>query len=265
MEFTGIGSSAMSIYETGPSKDILEVVAAFSVNGNIGTMVGPAIVSSTGAGVLAALRSDVSNFVLNNVASYAYTSDGVAIAIGGGNAIMEYDRGSKVWISLRRFKSAASGDVYFARFSKDGNTWSKTIRLVPSAFTSAKLGFGRLYAASALVNERVSVDRFNVLNALNLGNNLVRTPTSGTPTYSASSSYGGLPASNAADGNVATEWSANSGNTDNPLYWQVAWSVGQSLNRVVFRERVGGGIFGLAHLVTHVYAVGDAYVQGRKK
>ena len=26
-----------------------------------------------------------------------------------------------------------------------------------------------------------------------------------------------------------------------------------------------GGIFGLAHLATHVYAVGDAYIQGRKK
>ena len=26
-----------------------------------------------------------------------------------------------------------------------------------------------------------------------------------------------------------------------------------------------GGIFGLAHLATHVYAVGDAYLQARKK
>ncbi len=26
-----------------------------------------------------------------------------------------------------------------------------------------------------------------------------------------------------------------------------------------------GGIFGLAHLATHVYAVGDAYIQGRRK
>ena len=26
-----------------------------------------------------------------------------------------------------------------------------------------------------------------------------------------------------------------------------------------------GGIFGLAHLATHVYAVGDAYIQARKK
>jgi len=26
-----------------------------------------------------------------------------------------------------------------------------------------------------------------------------------------------------------------------------------------------GGIFGLVHLATHVYAVGDAYLQGRKK
>ena len=26
-----------------------------------------------------------------------------------------------------------------------------------------------------------------------------------------------------------------------------------------------GGIFGLAHLFTHVYAVGDAYVQGKRK
>jgi TM2 domain-containing membrane protein YozV len=26
-----------------------------------------------------------------------------------------------------------------------------------------------------------------------------------------------------------------------------------------------GGILGLAHIATHVYAVGDAYIQGRKK
>ncbi|MGE5186552.1 MAG: hypothetical protein ACM31C_31065 [Acidobacteriota bacterium] len=26
-----------------------------------------------------------------------------------------------------------------------------------------------------------------------------------------------------------------------------------------------GGIFGLVHLGTHIYAVGDAYIQGRKK
>ena len=26
-----------------------------------------------------------------------------------------------------------------------------------------------------------------------------------------------------------------------------------------------GGVIGIAHLVTHVYAVGDAYVHGRKK
>ena len=26
-----------------------------------------------------------------------------------------------------------------------------------------------------------------------------------------------------------------------------------------------GGLFGLTHLATHVYAVGDAYIQGRKK
>ena len=26
-----------------------------------------------------------------------------------------------------------------------------------------------------------------------------------------------------------------------------------------------GGLFGLTHLATHLYAVGDAYIQGRKK
>jgi hypothetical protein len=26
-----------------------------------------------------------------------------------------------------------------------------------------------------------------------------------------------------------------------------------------------GGIFGIAHLATHVYAVGDAYIQGKRK
>lgn len=242
LQFVGRGTSAMSIYQTGPSKDILEVIVAMSQNGGA-VMEGPAIVSSSGVGVLASLRSDVTNFVLNNVSSYAYTSDGIAVSLGAG---LEYSRGVKHWISLRKFKSALSGDIYFARFSLDGNTWSKPLRYVPSTFTYAKIGWGRLYGGAN--DDRNAIDRFNVRNALNLGNNLVRTPTSGTPTYTASSQFSGsFSPDKAADGNNGTDWSASNGAADSPLYWQVAWSVGQTINRVLFKERTGDA-FGIAHL-----------------
>ena len=102
-----------------------------------------------------------------------------------------------------------------------------------SAITVARVGHGRTFSTGAHLYR---ADRFNVEKYLNRSANRVITPTSGTATYSASSSFGGFPASNAADGNIATDWAAN-GAADTPTYWQVAWSVAQDINLVMIRGR----------------------------
>lgn len=265
MRFFARSASAQSIYQTGPTKETLEVIGAYSLHGVTANMFGVSIVSSTGTGVLAALRFDTSQLVLNNVASYAYTSDGVSVAIGGGNAVMEYMRGQKVWMSLRKVPTQLVGDVYFARFSKDGFTWGKNVHYVPATFTYAKLGIGQLFGGGA-ADDVFAIDRFNVIDALDIGNNLVITPTSGTSTQTASSQFSGsFSPDKAADNNNATGWSPSNGATDFAgagLFWTNTWSVGQSLNRVVFKER-SGDTFGFAHLelfdgaVTTKVPVGD--------
>jgi hypothetical protein len=235
-------TSTGSIFQAAPATDTLEVIAAFSTHA-IGNMIGPAIVSSTGTGVYAAIRTDNARFVIANTTAYAHTGDGVARVITTGDSVLG---GGKVWISLRKFATALDGDIYFARYSQDGCTWSWTVKYNPSDFTVAKIGFGRMGSNNGVSNDRTAIDRFVVVG-LDVGNNLVRTPTSGTPTYTASSAGGGA-AANAADG-TSSSWAASTGATDNPLYWQVAWSVGQTLNRVIIKDRnSGGGIFGLAHL-----------------
>jgi len=242
LEFVGNHTGAYSVYRAGPTTDTFELRASFAFMSTADIMVGPAIVSSTGTGMMAILRTATYQFALNKAVAYAYDSDGAGLAIG--NTHTEYHRGIKQWISILKVKTALAGDVYFARFSLNGFTWAGETHYVPAAFTPAKIGFGRLYGAD--VGDRVSLDRFDVLDDLNQGGDLVQTPTSGTPTYTASSSYGGHPASNAADG-TGSDWAALTGATDAPLYWQVAWSVGQTLNRVLIKERAGD-TFGWTHL-----------------
>lgn len=48
--------------------------------------------------------------------------------------------------------------------------------------------------------------------------------------------------------NTDDGWAAN-GHTDNPLYWQVAWSVGQSVNRVRLLGRPGTASVLAGHLL----------------
>lgn len=267
MQCASMGS-AMLIYQSCPSTDTFEVIASMSGQLAASTMFGVSIVSSSGTGLMAALRAETSHFLMNTVASYIYNSDAGGQSIGGNTQVVEYGRMGKFWVSLRKFNTEISGDVYFARFSQDGFSWGRTNRVVPSTFTAAKMGWGIFYGSST--DDRFGIDRYNVINDLNCGSNLVRTPTSGTATYTASSSYSGsYIADYAADGNLGNTWSASNGATDyagSGLYWQVAWSVGQSLNRVAFMER-SGDAFGIAHLElvngagTHIVPVED-YVGG---
>lgn len=252
LQFAARDTTAESIYQTGPVKETFEVITKHTLESNSTGLIGIAIVSSTGVGVACGLRSDVSTFVIVNVSSYAYSADGASIGIGGGNAVMDYMRGLPVWLSFRRVPTALDGDIYIARYSLNGNTWGRTVHYDPTTFTYAKIGFGRLLGGTN--NDQVAIDRFNVIQDLDVGNNLCITPVGGgTVTATASSSFSGFGASRAIDG-LANDWSANNGASDyagSGLYLDIAWSVGQTMNRIVFRERAGD-VFGKAHFtITH--------------
>ena len=139
-------------------------------------------------------------------------------------------------------------DIYFARYSLNGNTYGRTVTYDPSSFTYAKMGWGRLQGGAN--DDHIGIDRFNVIDALDIGNNLSITPVGGgTITATASSSFGGFPASNAINGTSA-DWSPNNGATDYAgagLFLDIAWSVAQDMNRVVFRERAGD-VWGKGHI-----------------
>jgi hypothetical protein len=66
--------------------------------------------------------------------------------------------------------------------------------------------------------------------------NIVRFPVGGTATYTADSSYSGsfLPA-NAADGSYSTDWAVVGVAAGH--WWQVTWSLPQTLDNVVLRDR----------------------------
>jgi len=252
-------AGGMTIFKAGPTTDSFEIVVSQSASNYIGIMLGPCIVSSTGTGIGASLRYEVSVFSIHGLTSYAYASEPVNYALGNGNLPTEYSRGGKQWVSLRHVNTALDGPVYIARWSTNGVSWSKTLSYKPSAFTAAKIGWG-MYRPQAGADDRFAIDRFNVVNALDFGNNLCRTPISGTATASASSEYsGGFVAANAVDGTTA-EWA--SAGPDNPHYWLMTWSVGQTLNRVYILERAAG-TFGVAHLelydgaTTHIVPVPD--------
>lgn len=215
-------TAARSMYQSGPTTDEFDVIATFVHWGVGDVMVGPYIVSSTGTGVAAGIRSSDTSFNVVNLTSYAYASFGKQRTVTRQTF---NDEGFRIWMNVSK-----RGAYYLCRYSFDGSRWTIPLVYKPSTFTEAKIGFGRFHGT---VESIIYLERFNVVNDLDVGNNLVTTPTSGTPTYSASSEFSGsYLAGNAANGNPASgEWAAN-GNTDSPIYWQVSWSVGQTLNRV---------------------------------
>lgn len=236
------GTQAVSIFQTMPAKETFEIIVAMSQHGTGVGLVGPAIVSATGTGVGVGFRPDEAVARIENLTSYEYATSGQVSATVG--VIAGHARGEKVWWSLRRVQTALNGDIYCARYSFDGATWSRQWFYMPATFTPTQIGWGRLYGTVA--GELMSIDRFNVVDDLDQGNNLVITPITGTATYTASSSFGGFAPSRAADG-TANDWALNTGTTDAPPYWDVAWSVGQSLNRVLIKER-SGDTFGVGHI-----------------
>lgn len=215
-------ADARSMWRALTPDDEVDVTASWVHYGVGDVIVGPYIVDSSGTGVAAGLRSSDTSFNAVVLASYAYSSFGETRTITRQEI---NDEGIRVWGQVCKRRS-----YYVVRYSFDGAHWGQPLVCNPSSFTVARVGFGRVHGA---VDSHVYLDRFNA-TVLGTGNNLVTTPTSGTATYTASSEFSGsFLAGNAANGNPASgEWAAN-GNGDSPIYWQVAWSVGQSLNRVV--------------------------------
>lgn len=239
----GIGTDntlhAQSIYQTGPNDDEFTVVASghiYSFAAN--HIIGPYIVSSTGTGVGGAFRSNTNNYELVNLTSYAYASQLATRGSMSTNAAALGSLGQRMWWRLRK-----SLGVYLFDWSLNGISWAPAVTAVPTSFTPAKIGFGRMFQGTEAVME-IHLDRFNVLDVLSYGSNLVSTPSSGTATYTANTSFSGsfLPG-NAADGNAGTDWATTNGST---AWWQVAWSVGQTLNRVRVWNRLAshlGGVY----------------------
>ncbi len=225
------GSTVGKQYHQTPAAwpDDIEIVTSQTdwVTKGSNTYVGPMMIDSSGNGYGLG-RGNTGNLDLFNIASYAWSSSGINVA----NWVPEqYQPGMPIWFSLRRFKAAYT-PFLVGRYSLDGKNWSPWTQPLTSAGTMNRIGFGR--QLGVFTAQTLMLHRFNV-KAWTLGNNLVRTPTSGTPTYSASSTFsGGFPASAAADGTTA-EFALSGYATIN--YWQTSWSVAQTINKVMLRGR----------------------------
>jgi hypothetical protein len=261
LSWTGNGAHP-TIWETGPTTAEFEVIASFTMRASSADLrVGPYIVSSTGTGVAGLISYTNFKCEIDNLTSYAYASDGFGFLLSATvGEVAEFYHGGRLWISLLRKTTNLDGPVYFVRYSLNGTVWSRSTYYKPSSFTPAKIGFGML--VNDTTAHGVSLDRINVRNSLSYGNDLMITPTSGTATTSASSSFSGLGTARGADG-TANDWSTNNAATDyasgGGLFWMMTWSVGQTLNRILIKGR-NGQAWGSGHIelsdgVTTTYVV----------
>lgn len=237
--------SGRGIKQAFTSADEAQLIVAYCAPNQLGanSLVGPWFADGSGNGLGMAFSPAGTYLGYVTVASYVYSANASTHSV----VRPSMDSGVPVWFSLHK-RSA----VYQLSYSLDGYNWSRPVDRTPSAFTPTQIGFSTLFGSSG----KSWLRRFNITGYGSLGTDLVRTPTSGTPTYSASSSFGGFPASSAADNNAGTSWAANTGTTDAPLYWKVDWSVGQSFNRVrlfVRANEFGGGYLDLYDGATHTY------------
>lgn len=187
---------------------------------------GIACLNSSGTGIWFGFRTNGAGIGLYPVTTYTV---GTAPTTPYYAFDSRYNLGSgrPVWMKLIK----KSGMYQFA-FSFDGARWSHPLSPVtPTAFTPSQIGFltGVQDAYPSL--RELRLDYFDVENEKSLGNNLIITPTSGTPTYTVSGTAFSGAASNVADGNTGgTPWVVQPGAT--PIWWNCAWSVAQSINRL---------------------------------
>jgi hypothetical protein len=203
---------------------------SYEVSGGTNNMAGPYFVTSGGAGYAAGIAPSDSAFQLHGLSSGVASGSVAAITRSGMGATMS--AGVPHWVRLIRFV-ADGATMVLAQYSMDGNTWSDFVSTADSTAVT-RIAFGRFRNGASDHPQVLSINRFNTV-ALTLGNNLCRTPTSGTATYSASTSYPGFSASAAFDNSHATDWASN-GYAANQ-YIQCAWSVAQSVNTILLRGR----------------------------
>jgi hypothetical protein len=211
--------------------EIIWAGASFSASSGGGSDlhgVGPFMATSGGAGMAACVSANGSTyFDLKAMTSGAWTVVPSALIVpvdlAGG--------GVRHWIRLIR--AVIDGTTaFFGQLSIDGSTWTPQLSIVDTTAVT-RIGFGHVRTGDA--NQRIlKTNRFNVI-AKTLGTNLARTPTSGTSTASASSSFAGFSPASAIDGNHATDWASNGYAAGQ--HWQTVWSVAQTVNTIVLHHR----------------------------
>lgn len=146
------GAAARYIYQTAPAGTNETWECSFTIwdRTSTGQMYGIIMVDTSGNGVGAFLYPNPVGYYLFNIASHAYTSTLTSQAI----AQLFMNAGQRIWIKLRK----ASG-VFYCSYSLNGETYAPEISGTPSAFTPARIGFGRVLGTDA--SDIIDIYRFN--------------------------------------------------------------------------------------------------------
>lgn len=174
--------------------------------------------------------------------------------------------------------STAQGNrtVHVAFRERGTNNWTYVTRSFiydgtpPTSSASVVSGTGGLngwYVTPVTVR----IDSIDDLSGFNMGinsptiNNLVRFPTSGTASYTASSSYNGnYTPERAADGDENDGWAPLGYNPGQ--WWQVNFSVPQTLDTIRTVTRIGGEVFGNATIsFSDGSSIGGLYMGGNRE
>lgn len=149
----GTGTTDKQLFQPAPAGDF-EIVCSWVEYSSNGTMHGPLIVSSTGAGVAGTLY-DNSNFAyLGVLSAYTYSSGPVSLPL----LTVHFRENIKIWMGLKKV-----GTNYSIRFSLNGDIWSPYSSTSSQAFTVDRIGFGRIYSTGAVSTNFVALDKFNVI------------------------------------------------------------------------------------------------------
>lgn len=146
------GAAVRYIYQTAPNgtNETWEVSFTPWQTASTGEMLSLIMVDSSGNGVGALLYDNTQAFYMAIIASHAYSSAGASRAY----PVAWPSPGRRVWLRLRK----ASG-VYHGSYSLNGHTYSPELSYTPSAFTPARIGFGRVLGTDA--NDIVDIHWFD--------------------------------------------------------------------------------------------------------
>lgn len=113
------------------------------------TLIGPVIISSSGAGCAVAIRPNNGIFIIN-LASYVFSSYGPSLS--GYSTGLNTNR---VWLRLNK-----SSTNFTAQFSLNGQVWSPASSAQSNAFTVDRIGVGCVYSDTT---GEALLSRFNVV------------------------------------------------------------------------------------------------------